>query len=61
VRVQLDPAAMADRGIVLTTLTAAHSQRNPNTATGSLYGKYTNLTLQTNVEPKNADEFARSS
>ena len=57
VRVQLDPAAMADRGIGVDDVDAAIRNGNPNTATGSLYGKYTNLTLQTNVEPKNADEF----
>jgi hydrophobic/amphiphilic exporter-1 (mainly G- bacteria), HAE1 family len=57
VRVQLDPAAMADRGIGVDDVDAAIRNGNPNTATGSLYGKYTNLTLQTNVEPKNANEF----
>ncbi|MDX6529576.1 MAG: hypothetical protein QOH41_1866 [Blastocatellia bacterium] len=57
VRAQLDPAAMADRGIGVDDVDAAIRNGNPNTATGSLYGKYTNLTLQTNVEPKNAAEF----
>ncbi len=57
VRVQLDPAALADRGIGVDDVGSAISNGNPNTATGSLYGKYTNLTLQTNVEPKNAAQF----
>src|SRR6266849_3564831 len=57
VRVQLDPAAMADRGIGVDDVASAISNGNPNTAIGSLYGKYSNLTLQTNVEPKNAAAF----
>jgi HAE1 family hydrophobic/amphiphilic exporter-1 len=57
VRVQLDPAALADRGIGVDDVDAAIRNGNPNTPTGSLYGKYSNLTLQTNVEPKTAAEF----
>ena len=57
VRVQIDPAALADRGIGVDEVSSAITNGNPNTATGSLYGKYTNLTLQTNVEPKNAAQF----
>src|SRR6266478_7946224 len=57
VRVQIDPAALADRGIGVDEVDSAIRNGNPNTATGSLYGKYTNLTLQTNVEPKNAAQF----
>ncbi len=57
VRAQLDPAALADRGIGVDDVDAAIRNGNPNTATGSLYGKYSNLTLQTNVEPKSAAEF----
>src|SRR6266481_1518961 len=57
VRVQLDPAALADLGIGVDEISSAITNGNPNTATGSLYGKYTNLTLQTNVEPKNAAQF----
>ena len=57
VRVQLDPSALADLGIGVDDVNSAITNGNPNTATGSLYGKYTNLTLKTNVEPKNAAEF----
>src|SRR2546427_1386580 len=57
VRVQLDPNALADRGIGVDDVSAAITSGNPNTATGSLYGKYSNLTLQTNAEPKKAADF----
>src|ERR1700686_2269115 len=57
VRAQLDPEALADLGIGVDEVSSAITNGNPNTATGSLYGKYTNLTLQTNVEPKNAAQF----
>jgi len=40
VRAQLDPAAMADRGIGVDDVDAAIRNSNPNTATGSLYGKF---------------------
>ena len=57
VRAQLDPAALADRGIGIDEIEAAIRNANPNTPTGSLYGKYSNLTLQTNAEPKKAADF----
>ena len=57
VRAQLDPAALADRGIGIDELEAAIRNANPNTPTGSLYGKYSNLTLQTNAQPKTAADF----
>src|SRR3989454_6227468 len=57
VRVQMDPRALADRGIGVDQVAAAISNGNPNTPTGSLYGKYTNLTLQTNGQLMNAAEF----
>ena len=57
VRAQLDPAALADRGIGVDDVDAAIRSGNPNTPTGSLYGKYSNLTLQTNAEPKTAADF----
>src|SRR6266704_2187322 len=57
VRAQLDPNALADRGIGVDDVDAAIRNANPNTATGSLYGKYTNLTLQTNAQPKTAADF----
>src|SRR5438477_2518961 len=57
VRVQMDPQALADRGIGVDQVAAAIANGNPNTPTGSLYGKYTNLTLQTNGQLMNAAEF----
>src|SRR5882762_8894843 len=57
VRVQLDPSALADRGIGVDDVDSAIRNGNPNTATGSLYGKYTNLTLQTNGQLNNAKDF----
>src|SRR5437762_897859 len=59
VRAQLDPNALADRGIGVDDVDAAVRNANPNTALGTLYGQYSNLTLQTNVEPKKAADFAR--
>src|SRR5437867_12566084 len=57
VRVQMDPQSLADRGIGVDQVAAAISNGNPNTPTGSLYGKYTNLTLQTNGQLMNAAQF----
>src|SRR3989475_9878815 len=57
VRGQMDPQSLADRGIGVDQVAAAISNGNPNTPTGSLYGKYTNLTLQTNGQLMNAAEF----
>src|SRR2546430_11322421 len=57
VRAQVDPGALADRGIGVDDVDAAIRNSNPNTPTGSLYGKYSNLTLQTNAQPKTAADF----
>src|SRR5436853_6424078 len=57
VRAQLDPSALAARGIGIVELDAAIRNGNPNTPVGRLYGKYTNLTLQTNAQPKTAADF----
>src|SRR6202140_2081224 len=57
VRAQLDPAALADRGIGVDDVDAAIRNGNPNTPIGSLYGKYSNLTLQANAELKTAADF----
>src|SRR6266705_4139695 len=54
VRAQLDPAALADRGSDIDEVDAAIRTGNPNTPTGTLYGKYTNLTLKTNGQLTNA-------
>lgn len=57
VRAQMDPNALADRGIGVDDVDAAIRNANPNTPTGTLYGKYSNLTLQTNVRLDNAAQF----
>ena len=57
VRVQMDPNALADRGIGVDDVDAAIRNANPNTPTGTLYGKYSNLTVQTNVQLDNAAQF----
>jgi HAE1 family hydrophobic/amphiphilic exporter-1 len=57
VRAQMDPSALADRGIGVDDIDTAIRNGNPNTALGTLYGKYSNLTLQTNAEMNNAADF----
>jgi hydrophobic/amphiphilic exporter-1 (mainly G- bacteria), HAE1 family len=57
VRVQLDPRALADRGIGVDSVSAAIVNGNPNTPVGTLYGSHTNLTLQTNGQLFNAAAF----
>src|SRR5438034_11459121 len=58
VRVQMDPQALADLGIGVDQVASAISNGNHNTPTGSLYGKYTNLTLQTNGQLMNGAQFS---
>jgi HAE1 family hydrophobic/amphiphilic exporter-1 len=57
VRAQIDPAALADLGIGVDDVDAAVRNGNPNTPVGTLYGRYSNLTLQTNGQLKNAADF----
>src|SRR6202158_4136286 len=57
VRAQMDPEAMADRGIGVDDVSAAIRNGNPNTPVGTLYGKYTNLTLKTNDQLPDAAAF----
>jgi hydrophobic/amphiphilic exporter-1 (mainly G- bacteria), HAE1 family len=57
VRAQIDPAALADLGIGVDDVDAAVRNANPNTPVGTLYGRYSNLTLQTNGQLKNAADF----
>ena len=59
VRAQIDPNALADRGIGVDEVDAAIRNANPNTPTGTLYGKYSNLTLQTNVDLNKAAQFRK--
>jgi len=57
VRAQMDPEAMADRGIGVDDVSAAIRNGNPNTPVGTLYGRYTNLTLKTNDQLPDAVAF----
>jgi HAE1 family hydrophobic/amphiphilic exporter-1 len=57
VRAQLDPEALAIRGIGIDDVGNAIRNGNPNTPVGTLYGKNTNLTLQTNGQLTNAAAF----
>jgi HAE1 family hydrophobic/amphiphilic exporter-1 len=57
VRVQLDPAALADRGIGIDDVDAAMQNGNPNTPVGTLYGPHANLTIETNGQLTNAAAF----
>ena len=57
VRAQMDPNALADRGIGVDDIDAAIRNANPNTPTGTLHGKYSNITVQTNVKLDNAAQF----
>jgi len=57
VRIQMDPNALADKGIGVDDIDTTVRSANPNTPTGTLYGKYSNLTVQTNVALDNATQF----
>ena len=59
VRAQMDPNALADLGIGVDDIDTAIRNANPNTPTGTLYGKYSNLTVQTNAQLDNAAEFRK--
>src|SRR5438270_2759917 len=59
VRAQVDPNALADRGIGVDDVDAAVRNANPNTPTGTLYGKYSNTTIQTKTNLDNAAEFGK--
>src|SRR5437773_9122403 len=59
VRVQLDPNQLADLGVGVDEVSAAITSANPNTPTGTLYGKFSNMTVQTNVQLDNAAQFKK--
>jgi HAE1 family hydrophobic/amphiphilic exporter-1 len=61
VRTQLDPNALADRGIGIVEVATAISNGNPNTPVGSLYGSHRNLTLQTNGQLTDAAAYSNGS
>jgi HAE1 family hydrophobic/amphiphilic exporter-1 len=58
VRAQMDPEAMAERGVGVDDVSNAIRNGNPNTPVGTLYGRFTNLTLKTNDQLPNAAAFS---
>jgi len=59
VRAQMDPEAMAARGVAVDDVTNAIRTGNPNTPVGTLYGSFRNLTLKTNDQLANASAFSQ--
>jgi HAE1 family hydrophobic/amphiphilic exporter-1 len=57
VRIQLDPNALAARGIGVDEIQTAVANANANTPVGTVQGKAQNLTIQANTQLKNADVF----
>src|SRR3712207_3170203 len=57
VRAQLDPDALAARGLGIDDVAGAITNGNPNTPVGSLYGRDINLTLRTNGQLTNAAAY----
>ncbi|MDQ5836444.1 MAG: efflux RND transporter permease subunit [Acidobacteriota bacterium] len=57
VRAQIDPDALADRRLGVDDVSNAIRNGNPNTPVGTLYGKYSNLTLRTNGQLYNAAAY----
>src|SRR5436309_1284175 len=57
VRVQVDPSALASRGIGIDDVATALQRGNTNMPVGTLYGIHQNLTVQANGQLTNAEEF----
>ncbi|HSQ15102.1 MAG TPA: efflux RND transporter permease subunit, partial [Candidatus Binatia bacterium] len=57
VRVQLDPDALASRGIGIDEVAQAVAQGNVNLPTGTLYGPFQAFTLQTSGQLKDAEAY----
>ena len=57
VRLQLDPAQLATRGIALEDVASAITAQNVNMPTGVLYGPRTALTVQATGQLENASQF----
>ncbi len=57
VRVQVDPSALATRGIGIDDVATALQRGNTNLPVGTLYGIHQNLTVQANGQLTNADEY----
>ena len=57
VRVQLDPSALASRGIGIDDVATALQRGNTNLPVGTLYGIHQNLTVQANGQLTNAEQY----
>src|SRR5437016_5342614 len=57
VRVQVDPSALATRGIGIDDVATALQRGNTNMPVGTLYGIHQNLTVQANGQLTNAEEY----
>ena len=57
VRVQLDPNALASRGIGINEVASAVSQQNVNLPTGTLYGPHQSFTVQANGQITSAAPY----
>jgi HAE1 family hydrophobic/amphiphilic exporter-1 len=57
VRAQLDPSALAIRGIGIDDVTSALQKGNTNLPVGTLYGVHQNLTVQANGQLTNAESY----
>src|SRR5690242_20101389 len=57
VRVQVDPSALATRGIGIDDVATALQRGNTNLPVGTLYGIHQNLTVQANGQLTNAEEY----
>src|SRR6266480_2981100 len=57
VRVQLDPSALASRGIGIDDVATALQRGNTNLPVGTLYGIHQNLTVHANGQLTNAEQY----
>src|SRR5712672_468891 len=57
VRTQLDPSALASRGIGIDDVVTALQRGNTNLPVGTLYGIHQNLTVQANGQLTNAEQY----
>src|SRR5437763_894076 len=57
VRVQVDPSALAGRGIGIDDVATALQRGNTNLPVGTLYGIHQNLTVQANGQLTNAEQY----
>jgi HAE1 family hydrophobic/amphiphilic exporter-1 len=57
VRVQVDPSALASKGIGIDDVATALQRGNTNLPVGTLYGIHQNLTVQANGQLVNAEEY----